>query len=191
METNRYHAEQINLVRTLVQRGVVLGSNDTEGIPRADLLIQRNHQRTGVEMFQQWGVASRPPRGGVALVFSVGGDHGDLVGISAGHPSQRLGGLDEGEVALYQQNGSRVHLKRDGAIEIRSNQRVYVKVGTAAEVEVEKDMIRARLVNGLSRFVVRPHYVKMAFKDDFFSIKEGLIEWSIPAVVGPHPEPHL
>jgi phage gp45-like len=186
-----YDLEQAAIVRGLIARGVVRGTNDGGGIQTADVTMHRDIRRTGVEVVSPWGLVSRPPSGSVMLMLAVGGDQGDMIGLPAGHPSRRMGRLKEGEVALHGRRGERVLIKQDGSIEIWSRETVTVKVRDTAEVTVDHDRIVAKLPAENSRAVVRPNYAKIAKGGQFVAVTAAQVVVSSPPIVGPDPEPAL
>lgn len=69
-----------------------------------------------MERVQNYGFTSHPHPGGATetLALFVGGDRGNGLVIVAGDRRYRLRPLVEGEVALYDDLGQVVHLKRTG-----------------------------------------------------------------------------
>ena len=77
------------------------------------------------------------------VVFAVGGDQGDLVGLPAAAPGARMGGLKPGESVIYGSAGQRVLCRADGSVEVMSARKVYLS-GKTTEVEsTEAVSIRA------------------------------------------------
>ena len=183
-----YDQESANYVRGIVQRGVVTSTNDNGGIQTADVTVMRDHRRSGVEVYQPWGLASNAPGGGVTLLLAVGGDQGDMVALPVGNPANRMGKLKSGEVALYSSDGSRVLIKPDGTIDVVATKGCKVRVKDQAVVEVTEDMIRAKLASG-SRFVVKASFAKMVGGGAFVAATGGQVIVSSTPVVGAEPEP--
>ena len=126
-------------IRSIVSRAVVRGTNDGGEMQTADVTTHASVDRSGVEIVQPFGVASRPRSGGLMVVLAVGGDQGDLVGLPIGLPEDRLGGLEEGEAAIYAADGSRVHVKADGTVDVNAQAKVNVNVnGTTFVIEEGK-----------------------------------------------------
>ncbi len=75
--------------------------------------------RDRVEVMQIFGFASMPPtEGAICLVFAVGADPANLRALPVACPSSRMGALAAGDAALYAQDGTRVHVKTGGDVEI-------------------------------------------------------------------------
>lgn len=177
-------------IRGIAARAYIHAVNDNAESQTANVTVYQGVDRSDVEILQQFGVASRAPAGGMMVVFAIGGDQGDLVGLAAGAPNVRLGGLEEGESALYGIDGSRVHIKKDGTIEVWSTKRVIAKVKNA-EFEITEDMIRGRLNDSSSRFVARPDYAKLRFGGNWLVVNAAGLFCSVPVVIGPDPEPDV
>lgn len=173
-------------LRSIVLRAVARASADTGESQTLDVTIAHGVDRSAVEVLQPFGLASRAPAGGAVIVLAVGGDTGDLVALPAGMPGLRLGGLGEGESAIYSVDGSRVHCKVGGVIEIRASSSILVKVGGAV-LEVTADKIKGEV--GGSRFVATEGAAKLVSGDNYLAVAPAGITSSVPVVVGPDPTP--
>ena len=85
--------------------------------------------------FQDYGITSHPHPGAEAVVVCAGGLRSHAIAIRVDDRAYRLTGLQQGEVALYDDLGNVVKLGRDG-IEITGAAQVKV---TAPKVIVESD----------------------------------------------------
>jgi phage baseplate assembly protein V len=133
--------ETANALRGQAVRGVVAASNDGGMVQSVDVETHEGVVRSGVEVLQQYGVTSRAPAGGLVVLLALGGDEGDQVALPVASPSDRMGGLADGEVALHDAGGNRVHLKAGGTVEIQGATAVFVKVG-GTEFEVTAGGVR-------------------------------------------------
>ncbi|RXT52924.1 hypothetical protein B6S44_19485 [Bosea sp. Tri-44] len=183
-------AETAHAYRGVVARAAVRSTNDKGGSQTATVEVHRHVERTDVEVLGVSGVSTRPPAGGEAIVLAVGGDQGDLVALPLQAPGNRMGGLEEGEVAVHNLKGDRVHVKKDGSIESTSRKRVKSKVKDAT-VEVLEDRIIAKLgaAANAPRVVIRPEYVKLRFGAHWLVLNASGIVCSVAPVVGSDPEP--
>ncbi|MDC7787959.1 phage baseplate assembly protein [Rhodoplanes sp. TEM] len=129
--------ELVHMIRGLITRAVVRSSDDGKATQLVDVTIREGHDRAGVEVLQPFGIASRAPAGGLVLVLAVGGDQGDLVALPVSAPGVRLGFLEEGEAALYGADGSRVHVKADGTIEVQAH-KAYRVITPHGEITVDE-----------------------------------------------------
>lgn len=118
-----------NDLRVQAHIGLIQSVDDTQGAQTALLKTHDGVTRADVEVMQPFGFASNPPGdGAIAVMIAIGGDAGQFVALPGANPSNRMGGLAKGEVAVYTADGSRVHLKQGGAIEIHAGNAVTILV---------------------------------------------------------------
>lgn len=139
------NAEDAASLRGQVVRAVVHSINDGGG---SQALTVETHQgviRTGVEVLQPYGLASKPAAGGLTVLLAIGGDQGDMVALPAAGGA-RLG-VEDGEAALYTDEGTRVHLRGGGLVEVAAATSVEVVVGgtllrvTASGVQITGNLV--------------------------------------------------
>lgn len=124
-------------LRGLVRRAKPRRIDDAGASQVANVSVLNGEHRSDVEILQPYGQASMPPEGSLMVVFSVGGDQGDLVGFPAAAPGARMGGLKPGESMIYGTQGQRVLCRADGAVEVLAATKVYV-AGKTTEVEASE-----------------------------------------------------
>ena len=71
-----------------------------------------------MERFQNYGFTSSPSSDAEGVCLFVGGNREHGICIALDNRKFRLKGLSEGQVALYDESGSKVLLKNDGTIEL-------------------------------------------------------------------------
>lgn len=185
-------AETAHAYRGIVSRSAVRSTNDKGATQTATVETHRHVERSDVEILGQFGVSSRPPAGGEMVVLAVGGDQGDLVGLPVQAPGNRLGGLQEGETAVHNHKGDRIHFKADGTVEGKSAKRFFFAVKqTVLDWLVDRLVGRIGEGAGAPRIVVRPGYVKMRMGAHWLVVKDDGIFCSVAPVVGPDPEPDV
>ncbi|MBU0915801.1 MAG: phage baseplate assembly protein [Gammaproteobacteria bacterium] len=81
----------------------------------------------GLELMQHFGFTSTPPDGTTAIVVPLGGRTSASVIVATEHSAHRLVLNERGEAALYTQDGSWVHLKREGQVHIKAGVRVLIE----------------------------------------------------------------
>lgn len=126
-----------NRIRLMLARGIIKLINDATGVQSLQVELLDDEVQDDVERLQEYGFTSAPHAGAEALVAFVGGlrSHGIVIGVE--DRRYRLKFLAAGEVAIYDDLGQKVHLKRDG-IEIVSPTKVTV---TAPQVLVNSNKI--------------------------------------------------
>lgn len=114
----------------LVSRGTVKASDDARKLQELQVGLLAHEIQGGLERFQPYGLTSRPFPGAEAVVVFLGGsrDHGLVIAVD--DRRYRLQPLAEGEVALYDDQGSYVKLKRAGEIEVVASSKITLQATT-------------------------------------------------------------
>lgn len=116
-----------NRVMMTVARAVVSLVDDSAGRQRMQLQLLKDEFKSDVERMQNYGMTSHPPVGSDAAVVFVAGNREQGIILAVENRQYRLKGLEQGEVALYDDLGSVVHLTREGPL-IRSSLPMRVEV---------------------------------------------------------------
>lgn len=116
-------------VALMVSRAVVVLVNDALKMQGVQINLLAGVTRDGVERFQNYGFTSNPHPGAEAIVVSVGGNQDHGIAIVVDDRRYRLVGLAEGEAALYDDLGQKVHLTRNGIV-IRSTMPITLDAPT-------------------------------------------------------------
>lgn len=123
-------------LRGVCMRGLVVGLNDAGQMQTVDVQTHDGATRTGIEVYQPFGIATAPPAvGSVALLLAVGADPGDLVAIVLVTPAARMGALDAGETVLYGMGGARVAIGSDGSVEVMAATSVTISAPAGLTVQ--------------------------------------------------------
>lgn len=110
----------------LAFRGRLVRLDTAPGVQLAQLDGLADEQLQAVELMQHYGLTSHPPAGTMAIILPVGGRTAHGVVIATEHGAYRLKGLAAGEVAIYTDEGDRVHLKRGRVVEIVAGAKVRI-----------------------------------------------------------------
>lgn len=127
-------------VRLMVARGVVKWVDDAAGLQRVQLALLAGELVDGAEHVQHYGLTSRPFADATAAVVFVGGSRSYPLVIAVDDRRYRLKPLAEGEVALYTDEGDKIHLKRNGNIEVTASTKFKV---IAPTVELSGNLVVA------------------------------------------------
>lgn len=126
-----------NRIMNMIGRCVITAAKvGDDGVTlQVNLLADEN--RDDIELFQQYGMASVPLKGaeGVSLFLGGSRDHG--VVIATEDSRYRLKGMKGGEVALYTDEGDKIHFKRGNVIEIETKT-LNVKAQNGVNFETSK-----------------------------------------------------
>ena len=117
-------------VRGMVRRVVLKNVNDDGETQTASVEVAPGVWRDKVEIMQPYGLATSVPEdGAMAIGISVGGNQDDLVIVSIGNPSARMGQLSPGAAALYNMFGDSIVIDADGNINIKAGVSVVFTIG--------------------------------------------------------------
>lgn len=112
----------------IIGRGIINLTDDSgSGNQRVQVSLYADEVRDKMERLQEYGFASRPKAGSEAVLLFPGGTREIGFIIATDDRRYRLKPLEEGEVALYTDEGDKIHIKRGGQIEITAASKVVVK----------------------------------------------------------------
>lgn len=127
-------------VAQLVERAVVKVVNDQLKMQGLQVAILADEVRDGVERFQEYGFTSNPHPEAEAIVVSLGGTRNRAAVIAVDDRRYRLKNLASGEVALYTDEGDKIHFKRGRVIDVVAGAELKVTapiVTANAETKIE------------------------------------------------------
>lgn len=110
-----------NRVMLSIARAVVSIVDDSKKMQSLQLSILKREVRNDVERFQNYGFSSHPKVGAEAAVIFIGGNRDLGLCIAVDDRRYRLTALQEGEVALYTDEGDKLVLKRGNVIEVTTH----------------------------------------------------------------------
>ena len=91
-----------------------------------------------VELMQQFGLTSVPPAGTQVVVLPMGGETTHSIVIATENGSFRVKNLQSGEVAVYDESGSSIILKKGRLIEIDCD---TLKITASTKVEISSPVV--------------------------------------------------
>ncbi|RQO63114.1 phage baseplate assembly protein V [Paucibacter sp. KBW04] len=124
-------------IQLMVGRAVLQLVDDSTKLQSVQIMLLADELRDQVERFQNYGFTSVPLPGAEAVAVAVAGNRDHALVIAVDDRRYRLKGLASGEVAIYTDEGDKVHIKRGGTIEVVAATRVYV---SSPLVECSGDM---------------------------------------------------
>ena len=105
-------------MRNIVARGVISLVRDARKWQSAQLELLDGEVLDDAERAQQYGFSPVPHAGAEAVVLFVGADRSHPVVLAVDDRRYRVQALKDGEVAIYTDEGDRIHLKRQRTIEV-------------------------------------------------------------------------
>lgn len=107
-------------MRNILARGLVALGNSASKLQSLQLRLLAGEVKDNVEHLEPYGFTACPLEGAEALAGFIGGDRSHAVVIVVADRRFRLQGLKSGEVALYTDEGDRLHFKRGRIIDIET-----------------------------------------------------------------------
>jgi phage baseplate assembly protein V len=119
-------------IMKIIGRAVIELIDDSKGLQSTQISVLKNEVYSKIERVQSYGLTSHPRKGAEAVVLFQAGsrDHGIVIGVD--DRRYRLKNLSEGEVALYTDEGDKIHLKRGNKIDIET-QTLTIKAGDSTQ----------------------------------------------------------
>lgn len=114
----------IQRMQLMIGRSVLLLVNDSLKLQGLQISLLADEVRDNVERFQNYGFTSHPHPGAEAIAASVAGSRDHVVVLAVDDRRYRLRNLQQGEVAMYTDEGDKVVLKRGGVIEVTAATKV-------------------------------------------------------------------
>lgn len=100
----------------MLARGTVVLANAASKMQTLQVKLLSGEVKDGVEHFEGYGLTAKPHPGAECIALFFGGDRSHGVVIAVADRRYRLIGLAEGEVALHDDLGHKVHLTRAGIV---------------------------------------------------------------------------
>jgi phage gp45-like len=113
-------------IGNLVARGRVLVVNSTSKMQSLQIGLLAGESKDRVEHFETFGHTSKPLPGAEHVTLFLDGDRSHGITIVVADRRYRLQGLQDGESALYDAFGNKVHLKKDGTLDVVATAKVQI-----------------------------------------------------------------
>lgn len=123
-----------------VARALIAATQDDRGLQKLQVELLADEVHSNVDRVQEYGFTSRPLPGAEGVFVSVNGSREHGVIIAVDDRRYRLKSLAPGEVALYTDEGDKIHFKRGQKIEITSGAEVKVTAPLAKVVCTNADV---------------------------------------------------
>lgn len=110
----------------LIGRGVMKSTDDSKPIQEVQISVLAGETMEKVPHLGHFGFASRAPKDSECIVVALGANRENLAIIATENRIVRFKNLAEGESAIYTDDGTFIHLKKNGQIEIKTATKVKV-----------------------------------------------------------------
>lgn len=129
-------------IANMLVRGSVVLSNASARMQTLQVNLLGGETADNLEHFEPYGFTSKPRTGAEVLAMFFDGDKSHGVVFMAADRRYRLISLQDGEVALHDDQGQKVHLTRTGIVIDGGGRDVAIK--NAPTVHVPQDLVVAR-----------------------------------------------
>ena len=126
-------------LKNILVRGTLSLVDGLKKLQELQVKLLAGEIKDGMEHFEAYGFTSNPKAGAEVLAGFFGGDRSHGVVICVADRRFRLQGLESGEVAMYTDEGDKLHFKRGRVIEIEC---MVLKVKAETAVEFDTPEIR-------------------------------------------------
>lgn len=110
----------MNRLMNVLTRGVVALANSASKLQTLQMRLTAGEVKDGMEHLEPYGFTSCPHAGAEALAGFMGGDRSHGVVIMVSDRRYRIQELEPGEVAIYTDEGDKVHFKRGRVIAVET-----------------------------------------------------------------------
>ena len=124
----------VERIKLVAARGIVRLVDDGARLQEIQVERLRGELTSGVENFQQFGLASHPEPGAEAIVLSLNGDRSHAVIIATEDRRYRLK-VNPGGVALYDSSGSFLRFNADGSASMDCAGQVSLVAGGGVDIQ--------------------------------------------------------
>ncbi|MFT4118683.1 phage baseplate assembly protein V [Bradyrhizobium sp.] len=135
-QLNRLLAPMQRRIMLAIGRAVLNAVNDSASSQMVQASLLAGEVRDKMERMSEYGFTSVPLPGAQAVSVFVGGERGHGVIIATGDTRYRLKALAGGEVAIYDDQGQKVHLTRDGIVVDGAGKQITFKNAPLARFEM-------------------------------------------------------
>lgn len=121
-------------MKNMLARGTVVLVDAAKKLQALQLRLTAGELKDNAEHFEPYGFTSNPLAGAEVLAAFIGGDRSHSVVLVASDRRYRIQALKPGEVAIYTDEGDRVHFKRGRIIDIETGT-LNIKASAAVNID--------------------------------------------------------
>ncbi|MGC5702352.1 phage baseplate assembly protein [Pseudomonas sp. NFXW11] len=110
----------MSLLTRLLARGTVVLANSANKLQSLQMRLTAGEVNDDMEHFEPYGFTSNPLAGAEGIATFLGGDRSHAVVLVVADRRYRLQSLAAGEVAIYTDEGDKIHFKRGRVIDIET-----------------------------------------------------------------------
>jgi phage baseplate assembly protein V len=118
----------------MLTRGVVALAKSTGKLQTLQMRLTHDEIKDGMEHLEPYGFTSCPHEGAEGLAAFMGGDRSHGVVVVVSDRRFRLQALESGEVAIYTDEGDKIHFKRGRIVDIETGT-LNIRASVAVHIE--------------------------------------------------------
>lgn len=134
-------------VKNMLARGTVVLVDALKKMQSLQMRLTAGELKDNAEHFEPYGFTSNPLAGAEVLTAFIGGDRSHAVVLVAADRRYRIQSLESGEVAIYTDEGDKIHFKRGRIIDIETGT-LNIKATTAVNFETPVINQTGQIISG-------------------------------------------
>ncbi|NBF04703.1 phage baseplate assembly protein V [Pseudomonas sp. Fl5BN2] len=137
----------MSLLTRLLARGTVVLANSANKLQSLQMRLTAGEVNDDMEHFEPYGFTSNPLAGAEGIATFLGGDRSHAVVLVVADRRYRLQALAAGEVAIYTDEGDKIHFKRGRIIDIDT---ATLNIRASSSVNIDTAALNVRASSGVS-----------------------------------------
>ncbi len=136
----------MSIFNRMLARGTVVLARASSKMQALQMHLTAGEIKDDMEHFEPYGFTSNPLPGAEGIAAFIGGDRSHGLLLVVADRRYRLNALQSGEVAIYTDEGDRIHLKRGKVIDIETNT-LNVKAAVAVNFDTPQITQTGKIVS--------------------------------------------
>lgn len=104
----------------LAGKAIIKAVNDGAPIQELRISALAGEAMDRIARMQEFGFSSNPPAGSEGIILALGANRENLVMIATENRNVRIKNLASGEMVIYTDDGTYLHLKKSGQVELKT-----------------------------------------------------------------------
>jgi len=126
MDFGKLIAPYARRIANMLARGSLVLADSSKKMQTLQVHLLAGEVKDGFEHFEAFGFTSCPLQGAEPIAAFLGGDRGHGVVLVVADRRYRVVGLQGGETAVYDAFGNKIHLHKDGHVEVVASLKVQI-----------------------------------------------------------------
>ncbi|MBX8552204.1 phage baseplate assembly protein [Pseudomonas cichorii] len=136
----------MSILNRMLARGTVVLARATSKMQALQMHLTSGEIRDDMEHFEPYGFTSNPLPGAEGIAAFIGGDRSHGLLLVVADRRYRLKALESGEVAIYTDEGDKIHLRRGKVIDIETST-LNVKAAVAVNFDTPQITQTGKIVS--------------------------------------------